>query len=105
MLAAMGLLFDSFWRAAAYLRPRVIALSLLPLVLMALLAMGLGYFYWDGAVQAMRTLLDASSLLASVWGWLRAGVWGCDGRHGAADGGAGCGACAGGGVAAGRWRC
>ena len=69
MLAAMGLLLDSFWRAAAYcLRPRVIALSLLPLVLMALLAMGLGYFYWDGAVQAMRTLLDASSLLASVWG-------------------------------------
>ncbi len=75
MLAAMGLLLDSFWRAAAYcLRPRVIALSLLPLVLMALLAMGLGYFYWDVAVQAMRTLLDASSLLASVWGWLQG--WG-----------------------------
>ena len=75
MLAAMGLLFDSFWRAAAYcLRPRVIALSLLPLVLMAVLAMGLGYFYWDVAVQAMRTLLDASSLLASVWGWLQG--WG-----------------------------
>ena len=71
----MGLLFDSFWRAAAYcLRPRVIALSLLPLVLMALLAMGLGYFYWDASVQAMRTLLDASSLLASVWGWLQG--WG-----------------------------
>ena len=71
----MGLLFDSFWRAAAYcLRPRVIALSLLPLVLMAVLAMGLGYFYWDAAVQAMRTLLDASSLLASVWGWLQG--WG-----------------------------
>ena len=51
MLAAMGLLLDSFWRAAAYcLRPRVIALSLLPLVLMAVLAMGLGYFYWDVAV-------------------------------------------------------
>lgn len=75
MLAAMGLLLDSFWRAAAYcLRPRVIALSLLPLVLMAVLAMGLGYFYWDAAVQAMRTLLDASSLLASVWGWLQG--WG-----------------------------
>lgn len=71
----MGLLFDSFWRAAAYcLRPRVIALSLLPLVLMAVLAMGLGYLYWDAAVQLMRTLLDASSLLASVWGWLQG--WG-----------------------------
>ena len=75
MLAAMGLLLDSFWRAAAYcLRPRVIALSLLPLFLMAVLALGLGYFYWDAAVQGMRTLLDASSLLASVWGWLQG--WG-----------------------------
>ena len=69
MLAAMGLLLDSFWRAAAYcLRPRVIALSLLPLFLIAVLALGLGYFYWDAAVQEMRALLDASSLLASVWG-------------------------------------
>jgi len=75
MLAPMGLLFDSFWRAAAYcLRPRVIALSMLPLLVMAALALGLGYFYWDVAVQAMRALLDASTLLASVWGWMQG--WG-----------------------------
>ena len=75
MLAAMGLLFDSFWRAAAYcLRPRVIALSVLPLLVMAALALGLGYFYWDPAVQAMRALLEASTLLASVWGWMQG--WG-----------------------------
>uniref|UniRef100_UPI00403F0C29 EI24 domain-containing protein n=1 Tax=Acidovorax sp. DW039 TaxID=3095606 RepID=UPI00403F0C29 len=75
MLAPMGLLFDSFWRAATYcLRPRVIALSLLPLLLMAGLALLFGYFYWDAAVQAMRTLLDASTLLTSVWSWLQG--WG-----------------------------
>lgn len=71
----MGLLLDSFWRAAAYcLRPRVIVLSLLPLLLMAVLALGLGYFYWDAAVLRMRDLLEASSLLASFWGWLQG--WG-----------------------------
>lgn len=75
MLADMGLLLDSFWRAAAYcLRPRVMALSLLPLLLMAALGLGLGYFYWDAAVQGMRALLEASSLLAGFWGWLQG--WG-----------------------------
>lgn len=75
MLAGMGLLFDSFWRAAAYcLRPRVIVLSLLPLLLMAALGLGLGYFYWDAAVQGMRSLLEASTLLAGFWNWLQG--WG-----------------------------
>jgi hypothetical protein len=41
----MKLLFDSFWRAVAYcLHPRVIVLSLLPKVLIAGRALGLGYF-------------------------------------------------------------
>ncbi|KQO24439.1 hypothetical protein ASF11_21295 [Acidovorax sp. Leaf76] len=75
MLADMGLLLDSFWRAAAYcLRPRVMALSVLPLVVMLGLALGLGYFYWDAALQGMRGLLDASSVLASFWNWLQG--WG-----------------------------
>ena len=51
MLVGMGLLLDSFWRAAAYcLRPRVMALSLLPLLLMVALALGLGHFDCDPAV-------------------------------------------------------
>ncbi|WP_298208726.1 EI24 domain-containing protein [Acidovorax sp.] len=71
----MGLLLDSFWRAAAYcLRPRVMVLSLLPLLLMVALSLGLGYFYWDAAVLGMRSLLDASTLLTSVWSWLQG--WG-----------------------------
>ena len=75
MLAGMGLLLDSFWRAAAYcMRPRVMALSVLPLLLMVGLALGLGYFYWDGAVQGMRALLDGSPLLAGFWSWLQG--WG-----------------------------
>ncbi len=75
MLADMGLLLDSFWRAAAYcLRPRVIALSILPLLVMVALALGLGYFYWDAAVHGMRGLLDASAWLTSFWGWLQG--WG-----------------------------
>ena len=44
---AMSKLLDSFWRAAMYcLHPRVIALSVLPLVIMAVVSLGLGYFYW-----------------------------------------------------------
>lgn len=71
----MGLLLDSFWRAAAYcLRPRVMALSVLPLLLMVVMALGLGHFYWDGAVRGMRALLDASPLMASFWSWLQG--WG-----------------------------
>ncbi|SEA78161.1 EI24 domain-containing protein [Acidovorax soli] len=75
MLANMGLLVDSFWRAAVYcLRPRVILLSMVPLLLIGVLGGALGYFYWDGAVRGMRTLLESSALLATLWGWLHA--WG-----------------------------
>ncbi|QNP60677.1 EI24 domain-containing protein [Paenacidovorax monticola] len=72
MLAPMGLLFDSFWRAVAYCaRPRVIVLSLLPLLCMALLAGGLGYFYWGTAVQGVQAALETTGWLSSIWGWLR----------------------------------
>ncbi|MCF8210166.1 MAG: EI24 domain-containing protein [Rhodoferax sp.] len=67
----MNLLFDSFWRAAAYcLRPRVVLLSLLPLGLVIGLTVGLGYFFWDPALDLVRSALDASSLLNSAWTWL-----------------------------------
>jgi hypothetical protein len=67
----MSLLFDSFWRAVAYcLHPRVILLSLLPLVLMAALALGLGYFFWESAVDAVRATFESWSILATLVGWL-----------------------------------
>jgi hypothetical protein len=67
----MKLLMDSFWRAGAYcLHPRVIGLSLLPLFLMVALSWLLGYLYWDDAIALVRTGLDASSWLDTVWRWL-----------------------------------
>jgi Etoposide-induced protein 2.4 (EI24) len=68
----MTLLFDSFWRAVAYcLRPRVIALSFLPLLLLTGLALGLGYFYWDQVLTSVRLWLETSSLVTSIAGWLQ----------------------------------
>jgi hypothetical protein len=67
----MKLLFDSFWRAVAYcLHPRVIVLSLLPLVLMAGLALGLGYFFWEPAIDAVRASFDSWAILKTLLGWL-----------------------------------
>jgi hypothetical protein len=67
----MQLFLDSFWRAAAYcLHPRVIALSLLPLLGMVVVAMGLGWLYWDSAVNAVFLWLESTALFASIGGWL-----------------------------------
>jgi Etoposide-induced protein 2.4 (EI24) len=68
----MSLLLDSFWRALAYcLRPRVIALSFLPLILMAALALGLGYYFWDAALDEVRRMLEASAVVNYGWEWLQ----------------------------------
>ncbi len=76
MLGRMKLLLDSFWRAAAYcVHPRVIALSFLPLLVMVALSLGLGYFYWEPALDAVRGMLDASEWVGRMWTWLEsAGV-------------------------------
>ena len=67
----MKALLDSFWRAAAYcLHPRVIALSVLPLVLMAGLAFGLGYFFWERALDAVRATFESWEIVAALLGWL-----------------------------------
>lgn len=67
----MNLLFDSFWRALAYcLRPRVIALSFLPLLLMVGLALGLGYLYWDMALETVRLWVESSTLINTLSDWL-----------------------------------
>ncbi len=67
----MSKLLDSFWRAALYcLHPRVIALSILPLIIMALISLGLGYFFWDEAMVAVRTHLEGFELVTTLMGWL-----------------------------------
>lgn len=68
----MKLLLDSFWRAVVYcLYPRVIALSILPLLLLVGVSFGLGYFFWDTALDWVRESLESSSLINTVWGWLQ----------------------------------
>lgn len=60
-------LLDAAWRAVAYcLHPRVIWLSMLPLLLAAGLTVGLGYFYWEGAVEGVRATLEQWALLGTV---------------------------------------
>jgi hypothetical protein len=67
----MSRLIDSFWRAAAYcLHPRVIALSFLPLIIMTVASLGLGYLYWNDAVDMLRTQLDSYQLVSSMSQWL-----------------------------------
>jgi Etoposide-induced protein 2.4 (EI24) len=67
----MSQLLDAFWRAAAYcLHPRVIALSLLPLVLMVAAALGLGYYFWDAALDGVNATLDNLALVQTLFGWL-----------------------------------
>jgi hypothetical protein len=64
-------LLDAFWRAAAYcLHPKVIALSLVPLLIVGGAAMGLGYFFWEPTVDAVRAWLEEWALLSSVFRWL-----------------------------------
>lgn len=60
---------DAFMRALGHvLLPRVLGMTLLPLLAMTLAALGLGYFFWGGAVEAMRAGLQGWSLVA----WLDA---------------------------------
>ena len=67
----MGQLLNSFWRAVAYcLHPRVIALSILPLVIMTALSLGLGYFFWDNALAAVRSNLDSYEMVNTSLRWL-----------------------------------
>lgn len=72
MLAGMGLLLDSFWRAMAYcLHRRVIVWSLFPLLLMAAMAWGLGYFFWADAVIWTEGVLQGAGWLHMLWTWLQ----------------------------------
>ncbi|PIT81011.1 EI24 domain-containing protein [Limnohabitans sp. JirII-31] len=74
----MRLFFDSFWRAWAYcLMPRVMLLSLLPLVMLLLVALSWGYFYWLPTQDWVRDMLDSWQLLQSMLDWMQA--------HGAAN--------------------
>jgi hypothetical protein len=62
---------NAFWRAAVYcLHPRVIVLSLLPVLVAGAAAFGLAWFFWEPAIDGVRNALDTWVLLAPVSGWL-----------------------------------
>jgi hypothetical protein len=67
----MNKVIDSFWRSVAYcFHPKVIMLSLLPLILMLVIVMGLGSLYWELALNQVRMWMDASNLMGWAWAWL-----------------------------------
>lgn len=71
MVNTMGRMADACWRAAAYcLHPRVIGLSLLPLLIAAGLTVGLAYFFWEAAVDGVRATLESWLLVESLLRWL-----------------------------------
>jgi hypothetical protein len=66
----MKQLLDSFWRAGAYcLHPKVIALSLLPLLIGVALTLGLGWFYWEAAVAGVRATLENWRMVDAALQW------------------------------------
>ncbi len=70
----MSLLLDSFWRALAYcLHPRVVLLSLLPVLLMAAGVFALGYYLWYPAQAGLLAWLEGQQLLTPVQSWLDMG--------------------------------
>jgi hypothetical protein len=54
------------------LHPRVIALSVLPLIIMGAISLGLGYFFWDDALAAIRSHLGTYELVNTMVRWLEA---------------------------------
>jgi len=63
--------FDSFWRALGYcLHPRVVLLSLFPLLLIAAVVIGSSYFLWTPAVAWVQTTLEGVDWPQLLLGWL-----------------------------------
>ena len=68
----MNLLFDSFWRAMLdCMRPRVMVLSILPLVLMIAFSLSCGYYNWEGTLERVRGALASYTLLNTLSDWLQ----------------------------------
>ena len=67
----MRLFLDSFWRALAYcLHPKVMLLSLLPVLVMVVAAFAAAYVFWDVAVASVMEWLQAWQLLAASLAWM-----------------------------------
>jgi hypothetical protein len=70
-VSRLSLLVDTFWRAVANcLHPRVILWSLLPLVIAGSAVFGLGWLYWESAIDGVRNTLERWELVAAFLRWL-----------------------------------
>jgi hypothetical protein len=68
----MPLMVDALWRALVdCLRPRVVALSLLPLGLMAVFAYAVGVVFWAEWVSGVSDWLEARTWLTALLGWIQ----------------------------------
>ena len=64
-------LLDAFWRAAGYcLHPRVIGLSLLPLLIGGALSWLAYWLYWDAALAAVQAGLQQWPVVGTVVRWI-----------------------------------
>lgn len=64
-------MLQSFWRAAAYcVHPRIILLSLIPILFLAIGFVVLGIWAWDPAQAWVTGFLDSWSLAQNLWVWL-----------------------------------
>ena len=52
------------------LHPRVIVLSILPVIIMGALSLTLGYFCWESALMAVRSNLESYELVNAMVHWL-----------------------------------
>jgi len=52
------------------LHPRVIVLSILPVIIMGALSLTLGYFYWESALMVVRSNLESYELVNAMVHWL-----------------------------------
>lgn len=73
LVSTVTLVISSFWRAVVYcLHPRVIALSLVPVVVLMAGSATLAHFFWQSAIAALAAFLESSVVLTTVWAWLEA---------------------------------
>ncbi|MEO7244696.1 MAG: EI24 domain-containing protein [Rubrivivax sp.] len=62
----------AFWRAAAYcLHPRVMLVSLIPVLLAGAAVLGFGWWLWTPAVDTLRQALEAWWPSAAAFDWLQ----------------------------------
>lgn len=52
------------------IHPRVIVLSVLPVVIMGAASLGLGYYFWEDALKAVRSSLESYELVNAMLHWL-----------------------------------